>query len=74
MLPKLRLLQLINVAISDTGIAHLHSMKQLESFYLDGGTVSDDAIVDLIEAIPGLHVHIDQHHHDLDPQAHSHVH
>jgi len=67
-MPSLRFLHLIDVPITDRGLTPLRDMKQLESFYLDGGRASDDALGELVLARPDLHVHIDQGHHDRDPQ------
>lgn len=49
-------------------------MKQLESFYIDDALVTDDGIAQLLEAIPRLHLHINQQHSDRDPSKGTHPH
>jgi len=70
--PNLRRLHLIDVNITDAGLLHVTQMEKLESFYLDGASVSHEAIVGLFDARPDLHIHLDQKHHDRDPNAHAH--
>jgi hypothetical protein len=65
-------LHLIDVRISDKGLAKLATIPQLESLYLDHAHVTDDGLEALFKERPKLHVHIDQHHHDLDPHSHPH--
>jgi hypothetical protein len=71
---RLRCLHLIDVPVSDTGLAHLKSLRHLESLYIDGSRVSDGAVETLLSALPDLHLHIDQRHHDRDPRFGSHEH
>lgn len=73
-LKQLRFLHLLHAPIGDAGLAHLHALKQLESLYLDGTKVTDDGLARLLEAVPGVHLHIDDHHHRLDPKADEHSH
>ena len=47
-------------------------MEYLESFYVDGGSTTDAGLSELLEALPGLHIHLDQRHLDNDPRAHDH--
>ena len=47
-------------------------MEQLESFYLDGGRVTEDGLMALLEALPKLHFHRDQQHLPDDPRADDH--
>lgn len=70
--PKLKRVHLIDVPITDAGLAVFESLPKLESLYIDGGNVSDAAYERLFKAKPGLHVHVDQAHHDRDPNAHPH--
>jgi hypothetical protein len=70
--PALKRLHLINVPITDAGLAELAGIQQLESLYIDGSNVSDAAFEDLFRRRPDLHVHLNQRHHDRDPQAHPH--
>jgi hypothetical protein len=71
-LPALKRLHLIDVPITDVGLADLAKIEQLESLYIDGAQLSDGAFDELFRQRPGLHVHINQEHHDRDPQAHKH--
>jgi hypothetical protein len=70
--PNLRRLHLIDVAITDAGLADLAKIDRLQSLYIDGGQISDAAWDELFRRRPDLHVHIDQQHHDRDPQRHPH--
>jgi hypothetical protein len=60
-------LHLIDVAIGDEGLAALAELGTLRNLYLDGAGVSDAAWTRYFEARPGVHVHVDQAHHDRDP-------
>jgi hypothetical protein len=71
-LPALKRLHLIDIPISDKGLAELTAIEQLESLYIDGGDFSDAALDELFRARPGLHVHLNQKHHDRDPRKHEH--
>jgi hypothetical protein len=71
-MPALRFLHLIDVPVTDAGIAHLQSMSRLESFYLDGGRCTDDGLRALLRALPDLHFHLDQLHLPGDPKADDH--
>ena len=73
-LKHLRFLHLIDMPITDAGLDHLHALNGLESLYLDGTQVTDEGLARLIKALPGVHLHIDDHHHPLDPHAADHVH
>ncbi len=69
---SLRFLHVIDVPITDAGLPQLYGMTQLESFYLDGGGCSDEALRELLRALPQLHFHRDQLHLPDDPRAHPH--
>jgi len=71
-LPAIKRLHLINVPITDAGLATLAKIEQLESLYIDGGQFSDAAVEKLFQARPKLHVHLNQAHHDLDPNKDAH--
>lgn len=71
-LTSLRALHLIGVPVTDEGLKLLAAMPQLESLYLDDSKVTDAGWDWLFANHPELHVHIDQGHHDRDPQRHSH--
>jgi hypothetical protein len=73
-LKHLRFLHLLDAPITDAGLDQLHHLKQLESLYLDNTRVSDAGLARLIEAIPKVHLHIDDHHHPLDPRGSQHKH
>jgi len=60
------------VPITDDGLRELAKIEQLESLYIDGGNFSDEALAELFRARPGLHVHLNQQHHDRDPHKHEH--
>ncbi len=69
----LRWLHLIDVPLTDSSLDLISlSFPQLESLYIDGGKFSDKAWDNLFAKRPGLHVHVDQKHHDRDPHGHSH--
>jgi hypothetical protein len=70
--PAVKRIHLIDVPITDKGLKVFHDMPQLESLYIDGGSVSDRAYEALFHANPKIHVHVDQQHHDRDPQRHEH--
>jgi hypothetical protein len=69
--PALKRLHLINVPITDAGLSDLANIQQLESLYIDGGNISDTAYEDLFRQRPNLHVHLNQRHHDHDPNKHN---
>jgi len=69
---SLKFLHLIDVPITDAGLKHLYGMEHLESFYLDGGRVTEDGLTALLEAMPKLHFHRDQQHLPNDPRANGH--
>jgi hypothetical protein len=73
-LQQLRFLHLIDMPITDAGLDHLHALKSLESLYLDGTRVTDEGIERLVAAMPQVHLHIDDHHHRLDPHGADHSH
>jgi hypothetical protein len=73
-LKQLRFLHLIDAPVTDAGLDHLHGLSNLESLYLDGTGVTDAGIERLVAALPGVHLHIDDHHHRLDPHADDHQH
>jgi hypothetical protein len=66
-LPGLRTLHLIDVPIGDAGLRVLARLPRLWSLYLDGAGVSDEAWEEYFQACPKVHVHVDQAHHDRDP-------
>jgi hypothetical protein len=69
-LTGLRSLHLIDVPLGDRGLAALGRLEGLWNLYLDGAGVSDEAWVEYFRACPGVHVHVDQAHHDRDPSRH----
>lgn len=66
-LKQLRTLHLIDVPIGDDGLGILAGRPDLWSLYLDGAGASNAAWEDYFRACRGVHVHIDQMHHDRDP-------
>jgi hypothetical protein len=73
-LAHLRFLHLLDMPITDTGLDRLRGLKKLESLYLDRTNVTDEGLARLIKALPGVHLHIDDHHHPLDPHGKEHGH
>ncbi len=69
-LSRLRSVHLIGVAVTDEGLQSLAEMRLLESLYLDDSAVTEAGWLWLFEHYPELHVHINQLHHDRDPQKH----
>lgn len=67
--PALRSLHLIGPKFTDSALDHLAKAPKLSSLYIDDCHLSDGAWERLFVAKPNLHVHIDQHHHDRDPNA-----
>ncbi|MFM7606973.1 MAG: hypothetical protein ACKO8Z_17470, partial [Prosthecobacter sp.] len=61
---------LIDVPIGDRGLAALGRLEGLWNLYLDGAGVSDEEWVEYSRGCPGVHVHVDQAHHDRDPSRH----
>ncbi|MFM7138414.1 MAG: hypothetical protein ACKO1M_15335 [Planctomycetota bacterium] len=66
-LPGLSSLHLIDVPIGDEGLAALVGLETLRNLYLDGAGVSDAAWERYFESRLNVHVHVDQAHHDRDP-------
>ena len=73
-LKQLRFLHLLDVPITDAGLDRLHGLTSLESLYLDRTRVTDEGIGRLLAALPGVHLHIDEHHHPLDAHGRDHSH
>jgi hypothetical protein len=73
-LQHLRYLHLLDAPINDAGLDHLHGLKSLESVYLDHTNVTDEGLAKLLKALPGVHLHIDDHHHPLDKHGGEHEH
>ena len=68
--PALSSLHLIQPGMTDRSLVTLASMQELSSLYIDECPLSDAAWSKFFASRPGLHVHIDQAHHDLDPNVH----
>ncbi|TWT95070.1 leucine-rich repeat domain-containing protein [Neorhodopirellula pilleata] len=71
-LTKLRGLHLIGVPVTDDGVKVLAELPHLESLYLDDSAVTDAGWEWVFRNHPELHIHINQKHHDRDPQSHQH--
>lgn len=69
-LTNLRAVHLIGIAVDNDTLKPIVDLPHLESLYIDDGQVTDAGWVWLFEQKPNLHVHIDQQHHDRDPQKH----
>lgn len=66
----LRALHLIGFGVNNQGLKLLANLPNLESLYIDDSNINDEGWAWLFENKPHLHVHIDQKHHDRDPQKH----
>lgn len=71
-LPALRSLHLIGPSLTAQGLTALAHAPRLGSLYVDDCPLPDEAWEHLFAAKPNMHVHIDQSHHDRDPNAHGH--
>ncbi|EMB13932.1 leucine-rich repeat domain-containing protein [Rhodopirellula europaea] len=69
---SLRGLHLIGVPLSDEGLKVIVQLPHLESLYLDDAAITESGWDWLFQNHPQLHVHINQRHHDRDPQHHKH--
>ena len=68
--PALKSLHLIDVPLGDEGLEALARYDGLWNLYLDGAEVSDAAWERYFALHPEVHVHVDQAHHDRDPNRH----
>jgi hypothetical protein len=68
--PALRSLHLIDVAVGDDGLEGISRYDGLWNLYLDGAGISDEAWERYFALHPEVHVHVDQAHHDRDPNRH----
>ena len=66
----LQSLHLIGIGVTDQGLRALAKLPRLQSLYLDDTQISEDGWTWLFTNHSHLHVHIDQQHHDRDPQRH----
>lgn len=73
-LQHLRYLHLLEAPITDAGLDALNELSSLESLYLDHTNVTDEGLARLLKARPGVHLHIDVHHHPLDKLGENHKH
>lgn len=71
-LTNLRGLHLIGIPVTDDGVKVLSELPHLESLYLDDSAVTELGWEWVFRNHPQLHVHVNQSHHDRDPQAHPH--
>ena len=69
-LPALRSLHVIRPQFTADALHHLAAAPRLTSLYIDECPLPDEAWESLFAAKPTLHVHVDQAHHDLDPNSH----
>jgi hypothetical protein len=67
--PALKSLHLIGPRFTDKALESLARAPKLSSLYIDDCRLSDEAWLQLFKAKPALHVHVDQQHHDRDPQV-----
>lgn len=68
--PSLRSLHLIDVPLGDAGLEGIARYDGLWNLYLDGAGISDEAWERYFALHPEVHVHVDQAHHDRDPNRH----
>jgi len=68
--PALRSLHLIDVPLGDAGLEGIARYDGLWNLYLDGPGISDEAWERYFALHPEVHVHVDQAHHDRDPNRH----
>ncbi len=68
--PGLRSLHLIDVPVGNDGLEGIARYDGLWNLYLDGAEISDAAWERYFAIHPEVHVHIDQAHHDRDPNRH----
>jgi hypothetical protein len=68
----LRAVHLIEIPITDEGLQQIADLPHLESLYLDGAAVTATGWNWLFTNHPDLHIHLDQQHHDIDPNWHPH--
>jgi hypothetical protein len=68
--PALRSLHLIDVPLGDAGLEGIARYDGLWNLYLDGAGISDEAWERYFTLHPEVHVHVDQAHHDRDPNRH----
>lgn len=71
-LSNLKSLHLIGPKITGLGLRQLAESPKLASFYLDDCTIPDADWEFFFTAKPNIHVHVDQQHHDRDPDKHQH--
>lgn len=69
---QLRALHLIDIPVSDEGIRSIAKLPRLESLYLDNARVTEVGWQWLFDNHPEIHVHLNQRHHDRDPNWHLH--
>ncbi|MFM7250552.1 MAG: hypothetical protein ACKO5R_11680 [Planctomycetaceae bacterium] len=69
-LRALRTLHLIDVPLGDGGLDTLAGHEGLRTLYLDGAGISDAAWDRYFARRGDVHVHVDQAHHDRDPNRH----
>lgn len=71
-LKTLTSLHLIDVPIDDAGLKVIMTLPNLQSLYIDGSEITQQGWDQLLEARPGLHLHVNQQHLDRDPHKHPH--
>lgn len=71
-LHNLRALHLIDIPVSDEGLRGIAKLPRLESLYLDNARITEVGWQWLFNTHPEIHVHINQRHHDTDPNWHLH--
>ncbi len=67
---KLKHLHLISPNLVDDDLKVIAEIESLRSFYLDDCELSSEAWEGFFKLRPNIHVHLDQLHHDYDPNKH----
>ncbi len=72
-LGNLRAIHLINVPVTDESLKLMCEMPHLESLYLDNPSITELGWDWMFATHPEIHIHVNQSHHDRDPNWHSHA-
>lgn len=73
LLNNLRAIHLINVPVTDESLKLMCEMPHIESLYLDNPSITELGWDWLFATHPEIHIHVNQSHHDRDPNWHSHA-
>ena len=62
--PPLTHLHLIGFTLDAAAVERIGAVRELQSLYIDGGRLDEDAFAAMLETRPDLHVHVDSLHPD----------